>query len=201
MAPATVRTRRCHSRTESTSGQAGGVQPEQDWLRVVAQQRCETCGLAASAVDKGDLPAQMRLEAVAWARLLRRTDVEALRRRPRPEVWSALEYGAHVRDVVAVFTERIGRVLTEPQPTFGWWDHDAAVIAERYNEDRPDDVASSIEANADSLAAVLSGVPTTDWSRMGTRRDGETLTVAAFARFALHEVRHHRYDAEASILG
>jgi len=177
------------------------VQPEQDWLRVVAQQRCDACGLAASTVDKGDLPAQLRLEAVAWDPLLRGTDVDALRRRPSPEVWSALEYGAHVRDVVAVFTERIGRVLTEPEPTFGWWDHDAAVVTERYNEDRPEDVASAIEANTASLAAMLSGVAATDWSRTGTRRDGEVLTVAAFARFALHEVRHHRHDAEASILG
>jgi hypothetical protein len=155
------------------------VQSEQDWLRVVAQQRCDACGLAASTVDKGDLPAQLRLEAV----------------------WSGLEYGAHVRDVVALFTERIGRVMTEPQPTFGWWDHDAAVVTERYNEDRPEDVASSIEANAASLGAMLSGVAAADWSRMGTRRDGEMLTVAAFARFALHEVRHHRHDAEVSILG
>jgi hypothetical protein len=91
--------------------------------------------------------------------------------------------------------------VSEPQPTFGWWDHDAAVVAERYNEDRPDDVASSIEANAASLGAMLSGVAAADWSRMGTRRDGEMLTVAAFARFALHEVRHHRHDAEVSILG
>jgi hypothetical protein len=177
------------------------VQAEPDWLRVVAQQRCDGCGLAASAVDKGELGAQLALEAAQWTRLLSATDVGVLRRRPSPEVWSALEYGAHVRDVVAVFTERIGRVLTETQPTFGWWDHDAAVVDERYNEQEPDDVACALEANAEALAAVLSRVEGAGWSRMGTRRDGEVLTVAAFARFALHEVRHHRYDAQASIIG
>lgn len=49
-------------------------------------------------------------------RFLRAPDAGAIRRRPSPEVWSALEYAAHVRDVIDFYADRIDRVLTEERP-------------------------------------------------------------------------------------
>lgn len=44
------------------------------------------------------------------------SDSALVRERPSPAVWSALEYAAHVRDVVAFYAERIDRVLNEERP-------------------------------------------------------------------------------------
>jgi len=94
-----------------------------------------------------------------------------------------------------VFAARVELALTEDRPVYGWWDHEAAADAERYNDQSPEAVATELEARASQLAALARGLAGGDWLRTGTRRDNETFTVEALARFALHEARHHRVDA------
>ena len=60
-----------------------------------------------------------------------------VRRRPEPEVWSALEYGAHVRDVFSVMLGRLELMLDEDDPTFANWDQDATAEAEHYADQDP----------------------------------------------------------------
>ena len=187
-----------HRAARLPSGNAGRVD-DHDWVTVVAGERCGQCGLMASTLGTEELGGLFAGEGKAWARLLTGTDSAVLRRRRTPEVWSALEYGAHARDVLVVFTDRIGLTLSRDEPTFGWWDHEAAVVDERYNEQDPAAVAAAVEAAAVAMGATLAAVEGPAWTRTGTRRDGETFTVAGLARFALHEVHHHRIDAEASV--
>jgi hypothetical protein len=171
---------------------------ERDWT-VVQQQRCAECGLDASIVPVRQLPDAIRSVARRWRLFLATTSVDALRHRPRPDHWSALEYAAHSRDVLAVFTERVELALVADNPQFGWWDHEAAVVDERYNEQDPVAVAAVLETNADLFATVLAAVPDDGWGRHGVRRSGEQFTVAGLARFALHEAHHHLQDAERSV--
>jgi hypothetical protein len=147
------------------------------------------------------LPDAVRAVARRWHLFLATTDDAALRRRPRVDRWSALEYAAHTRDVLRVFTERVELAVAADNPQFGWWDHENAVVNERYNAQDPDAVAAVLESNADLLATVLTAVPSDGWARTGTRRDRETFTVAGLARFALHEAHHHLQDAERSAGG
>ncbi len=48
--------------------------------------------------------------------------------RPRPTVWSALEYGCHVRDVHRIFNERVGLMLGQNELHFSNWDQDATAL-------------------------------------------------------------------------
>ncbi len=151
----------------------------------------------ASQVDPTEVPAALRAEAQAWQDLLcgDRFDDGALRRRPAPDVWSALEYACHVRDVLAVFVERTRRTLVEDDPRFGWWDHDAAAVAERYNDQDPVVVAAAVVVAADELAVTVEAVPPDAWGRSARRGDGASFTLAGLARFVLHESHHHLRDA------
>jgi len=172
------------------------VAVERDWVRIVAEERCDDCGFYGSAIKRDDLPGDVRREALLWsAVLLGPADVN-LRRRPGVDQWSALELGSHVRDVLAIFTERIELALVEDGPEFGWWDHEAAVIDLHYNEQRPSAVADAITANAERLADLISRADDAAWVRRATRRSDEHFTVEGLARFALHESVHHRQDAE-----
>jgi hypothetical protein len=168
---------------------------ERDWT-VVQHTRCDECGLDATIVPTRQLPDAVRSVARRWQLLLAKTRRDTLRHRPRPDHWSALEYAAHTRDVLRVFGDRVELALTADDPEFGWWDHDAAVVDERYNEQDPEAVSAALEANADRLATILAAVPDAGWERTGTRRDSEVFTVAGLARFALHEAHHHLQDAE-----
>jgi len=169
-----------------------------DWTEVL-EAPCPFCGTAPGEVDPGELPAALQEQAAAWEVVLAGTDDDRLRARPDDGTWTALEYGCHCRDVLAVMTERVARVLVEDDPDFGWWDHDAAAVDEHYNEQDPVAVAGDLAANAAWLAGTLTMVEGDEWERAGTRGDGARLSVAGIGRFTLHELAHHRWDAEARL--
>ena len=74
----------------------------------------------------------------------------AVSARPQPDVWSPLEYGAHVRDVYRLFDARLAQLLSEDTPTFASWDQDETAIAERYREQDDDqDVHEDDDAEID----------------------------------------------------
>ena len=174
---------------------------EYDWSKV-QQEACPQCGFDPGAVLVSDLARAVQADGVAWSEWLTEAaddpDVD-LRSRPGSGVWSPLEYASHVRDVLALFAERIERMLVEDEPELGWWDHEVAAVEERYNAQQATDVAAALTDNAMELARVLTAVPADGWSRKATRREDESFTVAGLARFALHESSHHRKDATGEL--
>jgi hypothetical protein len=171
-----------------------------DWFRIVGEGTCHQCGLTASQVDRGDLAGAVGAECERWVVLLgEHLHTADLRYRPEATTWSALEYAAHVRDVLGVFADRVELALTEDRPEFGRWDHEATAVAERYNDQDPELVALVLLARGRRLASLLGSVEPLQWEREGTRRGTERFTVDGLGRFALHETRHHRLDAERSI--
>ncbi|WP_344716919.1 DinB family protein [Gordonia defluvii] len=163
-----------------------------DWS-VYAAHRCGQCGLDASAPGRAEV-VPMTLDTVSrWAMLLREGSINDLRVRPAPHVWSTLEYGAHVRDMIRLFTDRIARILVADSPAFPAWDQEAAAIAARYNEQEPAIVAEEASADADRLARIVGGMDTGGWERSGTR-DGREFTVEYLLRYLLHDIAHHWHD-------
>ena len=173
--------------------------PERDWVRIVAEQRCEECGLRASSIPRRELGRAIQLQAELWASLLHVAGGASLRRRAIPGRWSALEYGAHVRYVLVVFSHRIADAAMGTNPDFGWWDHEAAAVADRYNEQDPCSVAAELEAAAELLVGIIARLDSPCWEYTATRRGSELFSVDGLVRFALHEAHHHRVDAEASL--
>lgn len=175
---------------------------ERDWFRVVAEERCEECGMSAGDVARAELGPTILVEGDRWGALLASNAGSGeWRRRPSAVAWSALEYGAHVRDVLALFGRRVAQATVEDEPEFGWWDHEAAALADRYNDQDPGTVAVALRTNAEELVAALADLDDAGWQRAGTRRRGERFTVEGLARFALHEAHHHRIEAGALLTG
>jgi hypothetical protein len=161
-------------------------------------ERCPECGFDPATVTPAELPAAVaglaRRYQAPLTRLLAGEDDGVLRRRPSPDVWSALAYACHVRDVLALFDERVRRMLDEDRPQLDWWDHDEAVDADGYEQQEPAAVAAALAVNAAAFSATLAAVPDDAWARTGVRRDAEVFTVLGAARFALHEGNHHLLD-------
>lgn len=160
---------------------------------------CDECRFEPSELGPAELPAAVRdlgrKYRAPLSRFLPGEDGGALvRNRPAPDVWSPLEYACHTRDVLAVFGQRVQRVLAEDDPDLGSWDHEAAVTDERYNEQDPGAVADELAANAEAFAAVLDAVPDDGWDRTGRRADGDRFSVLEWSRYAVHEGRHHLLD-------
>ena len=176
-----------------------GMPDERDWLQVVAEEECDECGMACAAVPRDALRSAIIQEGERWLARLSGFDHPDLRRRPQPQTWSALEYAAHVRDVLALFAHRIELTLTDNEPDLPWWDHETAAVEERYNDQDPCDVAEALRAGANRLARTLPPPGAISWERRATRRGREHFTVEGLARFALHEAHHHRIDSQRAL--
>jgi len=187
----------------STEDRADGGPGTSDaqWFAIVSGDgHCAGCGLAPGELHERALGAEVRDLAHAFGEDLLAADDEAVRRRPAPETWSPLEYGVHVRDMLAVFAERIVRMMAEHDPELGWWDHEAAIADGMANESDVSAVADDLGRNAAKLSEALRMVGDDDWSRTGTRRGTERFTIELAARFALHETVHHRADGARALL-
>ena len=128
-------------------------------------------------------------------------DTDAIiRTRPADGVWSALEYAAHVADLLPVFAETIERMNLHTDPDLGslWWDPDQKAADDNYNAQNPTDVIARMQAGADALAAAAEKVDPDDWSRMGTFPWGER-DMAVMLKNAAHEGVHHLRDVEQGL--
>ncbi|MCY4726256.1 DinB family protein [Nocardioides sp. STR2] len=164
-----------------------------DWTWVL-ERPCPECGFDASAHDVSDLPDLLVTTASAWARVLGGGDVAV---RPRPGVWSALEYGCHVRDVHLLFAERVRLMLAEDDPTFANWDQDATAVEGAYGSQDPATVAAELVEAARAVAALYASVTGAGRDRRGRRSNGDEFTVESLGRYHLHDVVHHLHDVAA----
>jgi hypothetical protein len=163
---------------------------DKDWTWVL-ERPCPECEFDASTTRPEQVSHLLRENAAAWGPVL--ADPRAAMR-PSGDVWSALEYGCHVRDVFRIYDERLDRMLTEDDPLYPNWDQDATAFEDRYGEQTPVDVAGEVLAAGIRLAGRFARVTGDEWQRTGRRSDGATFTVDSFARYLLHDPVHHLSD-------
>jgi hypothetical protein len=167
--------------------------------------KCDECGFDASTLDDAALidaiASQPKRYRAPLTRFLPNEDGDALlRRRPAPDVWSALEYAAHQRDTIAFYGTRIEMILTTDRPQLLPIDPDAEAIAGDYNALDPVTVADAIAEGATSVAARLSTIAADDWERVGIAIDGSSeRDVRNCARRLAHEGGHHLLDIGRSL--
>jgi hypothetical protein len=136
------------------------------------------------------------------ARLAATSDA-ALRHRPAPDVWSPLEYAAHVRDVLEVQRERVMVALLHDAPTFEPMGREERVVEWRYNEQDPAGVAGEIRRNAADIGTVLDSLDDTGWARIGIYNWPERAErdVVWIGRHTVHEEVHHLFDINRALQG
>lgn len=167
------------------------VPDTKDWTWVL-QRPCPECGFEAGAIARDEVPGLIRENAQAWQEIFdERTDLAV---RPRPDVWSPLEYGCHVRDVFRLYDYRLGLMLTQENPAYPNWNQDETAVEERYSEQDPRQVIIELRLAAQTLAASFAKVEGEQWERPGRRSDGAEFTVDTFARYLVHDPIHHLND-------
>jgi hypothetical protein len=176
---------------KSQSGIASDIEPdEKDWTWVL-QRPCDECGFDAGALSGRQVAATLRAHAVSWSTVLHRADATA---RPKPQVWSPLEYGCHVRDVCRVFESRVNLMRLQADPTFESWDQDATAVAEAYGAQDPAAVSLELSAAAEAAATAFDAVTDGDWQRTGRRSNGSVFTIETLGQYLIHDLTHHLHD-------
>ena len=167
-------------------------QPDtKDWTWTLTR-RCDQCGLSTAEIDPADFAERAFIAAEEWVQILRSSP--AVSARPQPDVWSPLEYGAHVRDVYRLYEARLAQMLSEDTPTFANWNQDETAIRERYKEQDPEVVADELEAAAQRFVARIQSLKPEQYGRGGIRSDGVKFTLLTLIQYFLHDVIHHLWD-------
>ncbi len=166
------------------------VPDDKDWTFVIADG-CAECGFVPGAVEPTTIGDRLRATVGRWAAVLDRADVTL---RPSPQVWSPLEYGCHVRDVVQTFGGRVRLMLDVDGAEFANWDQDQSAVDGRYGEQDPSTVAVGYASDVDVTAGIFDGVPPYQWQRRGRRSNGSAFTVETIGVYFLHDIEHHLYD-------
>jgi DinB superfamily len=164
-----------------------------DWTWVLERQ-CPECGFDAASLERARVGDTLRSANDRLIELIGTTP--DARQRPEPEVWSALEYGCHVRDVHRLFLHRLQRMLGEDAPRFENWDQDATAAESRYDEADLDQVLADLASDGERLAAAYDHIQPDQWARTGHRSDGAVFTVETFGRYLVHDPTHHVWDVE-----
>jgi len=167
-------------------------------VAVVAHQRCAACGFDGDGHDDEALLDALRALGPRWSVLLS-TAGSLLRARPEPDVWSAIEYAAHSRDITALHVYGVEQALTGDEPVLPALADDLVESAVgTYAELDPDVVAGELATQACVLAQLAGDAGSEAWSRGITIGD-ERSDVRFLLEHALHDSVHHLGDVERGL--
>ena len=183
----------CDTRSRSPCGCDHVQGPTSVVVRV-----CEACGFDGAAYDDAALITALRALGPRWRQLLAGSGSE-LRVRPEPEVWSALEYAAHSRDITALHCFGVEQALTGTEPVLPEIAADELIegAAATYADDDPAEVADALETAAARLADLARGLGVRDHDRHRARH-GSRLARARLARLAASRPRRDARPAVAA---
>ena len=173
---------------------------------IAPPDHCPECGFDATAVTPDNAEATIRALGRRYraplTRLLPGEDPNLiLHRRPDPATWSALEYAAHMRDVIALWGSTLHLALTQDRPVIPRPDPEIAdrFATERaYNDEDPSTVADQLAANADRMANKTAQIGPDQWDRAALLGD-EELSCLTIVRKVAHEGGHHLLDIGRSL--
>lgn len=162
-------------------------------------ETCEACGFDGSLYNDAALLAAIGDLGTRWRALLAAAGDE-LRTRPAPEVWSALEYAAHSRDITAMHVLGVDYALTTEDATLPAIDGDAMIAeaAATYATEDPAHVLDALARETNRLADLGASHPE-DWNRTLTLGDAEGTSVRRMLEHALHDSVHHLDDVERGL--
>lgn len=158
-------------------------------------ESCDVCGFVWESVERAEVAGRATAAADAIAALTL-ADPDRAVRRPSPERWSAVEYAAHVRDVLMTLRDRIVIGLVEDHPGFKPLYREERIDLGLYRADTPDVVATELVAAAGMFARLFEAVEPGQLSR--TVEFGyptvASRTLLWVAQQAVHEAEHHLAD-------
>jgi DinB superfamily len=157
--------------------------------------QCAECGFIYDLTQAGAVPEGIRCQLGEVVAILRNDDVD-LRSRRHPSMWSPLEYGCHLRDMLLVQRERVLTARREERSDCAPMGRDERVEHDGYAQQEPEDVARQLADAAHLFGNVLAHLGEDDWDRTVIYHypDTHERSLRWVAVHTLHEARHHLLD-------
>src|SRR5215510_5089736 len=130
----------------------------------MAHERCEQCGFDGASYSDAQLLDALRALGPEWRKLLASAGPQ-LRVRPAPEVWSAIEYAAHSRDITALHAFGVEQALSVDEPVYPEFAEGTVdEVASGYGAEDPTLVVDALDAAARQLAGAAAAAGPAAWS-------------------------------------
>jgi S-DNA-T family DNA segregation ATPase FtsK/SpoIIIE len=158
--------------------------------------QCRECGFVYDGLPQAEVAGTLRTAAAGYRTALAEVPEPVLRQRPAAEVWSALEYTCHVRDVLLVQRDRTLLALVESGPSFAHMYRDERVALANYGAHPASAVAEQLLMAAELCATVFDGLAPEQWRRplVYNFPEATARNLIWLGRNTVHEVEHHLGD-------
>jgi DinB superfamily len=162
--------------------------------------QCGDCGFVYDLSQSAAVEWKIRERVAEVVAILLARDVN-LRSRRQPGVWSPLEYGCHLRDMLLVQRERVLAARRIDQPDCPSSGREERVGHDGYAEQEPEDVARQLGDAAQMFSNVLTRLTADDWDRTVIYHYPETCqrSLRWVAMHTMHEAQHHLLDIRRQV--
>jgi len=148
--------------------------------------------------DQHRWAAQLRAIPDAFRSALRGADDAALRRRPAPREWSAIEVLGHMIDKMEEWTRRVERVAAEERPALPGYDQDALVRERAYQHADPEVLLARLAGACERFATVVERLPDDALGRHGVHGEHGPFTLRQCVEAPLASVPDHMAQLKAA---
>lgn len=124
-----------------------------------------------------DWAGQLREIPVTFRKALLVDDDRAIRHRPAPEEWSAIEVVGHMIDKMQNWSRRTERILTEERPALPGFDQDASVRDHDYQHADAEALLEQFSRACEHFAAIVEYIPDSALEREGVHGDLGPITL------------------------
>ena len=164
-------------------------------------EHCDECGFQYDLAQASDAAAAILAGSTEFATILSGGDAD-VRTRRATTVWSPLEYGCHLRDMLLVQRERVLVARRRHRPSFDPMGRDERGDHDGYAHQEPANVARQLTMAAQLFANDLERLGPNDWGRSVLynypHRAERSLRWVAI--HTIHEVRHHLLDVRRQLV-
>ena len=161
--------------------------------------RCDECGFDYGGISVGEVAGILRSLCARYVEVLDGESDRDLRARPAPDIWSAVEYTCHVRDVLLIQRDRVILALVEHSPSFARMYRDERASLTGYGQESLEDLSQELRVATSLFAKLFEGLSAEQMTRpciynfpAATERD-----VGWLGRHTVHETKHHLLDVNS----
>ena len=150
----------------------------------------------------------MASEQIEWARRYQeipgifrnalQTDERAIRYRPAPGEWSAVEVIGHMVGKMQHWSRRVERVLHEDSPTLPGYDQDAEVRQYDYQHTAVTPLFEQLQQQCDYFATIIEDIPTSKLEREGIHGEFGPMTLRQCIEAPLKSIQEHLEQLQAA---
>ena len=148
--------------------------------------------------EQAEWASQIRAIPDTFYNALQTGQEQAIRHRPAPGEWSALEVMGHMIDKMQHWSNRVERILLEEQPALPLYDQDAEVREHAYQNANPEALYDQLQQACEHFAAQVASLPSPALQRKGIHAEYGPMTLRQCIEAPLASVPEHLAQLRAA---